>query len=53
VKAALALMGRVGPTLRLPLTELSAANRKALKATLAEHGLITRDSVREVGERSA
>jgi len=44
VKAALAMMGRIGPTLRLPLTELSAANRKALKALLAEHGLIARDA---------
>jgi len=49
VKAALAMMGRIGPTLRLPLTELSAANHKALKATLAEHGLVARD----VSERRA
>jgi 4-hydroxy-tetrahydrodipicolinate synthase len=44
VKAALSLMGRIGPTLRLPLTEISAANRKALTAVLAEHGLIARDA---------
>jgi 4-hydroxy-tetrahydrodipicolinate synthase len=49
VKAALAVMGRIGPTLRLPLTELSAVHRKALKAVLTDQGLIAR----EVGERRA
>jgi 4-hydroxy-tetrahydrodipicolinate synthase len=43
VKAALAMMGRIGPTLRLPLSELSAAHAGALKATLAEHGLLARE----------
>jgi len=44
VKAALAMMGRIGPTLRLPLSEISAANRKVLKAALADHGLLPRDA---------
>lgn len=53
VKAALAMMGRIGPTLRLPLTELSAAHRKTLKAVLADHGLIARDAGRDVKEGRA
>jgi 4-hydroxy-tetrahydrodipicolinate synthase len=53
VKAALAMMGRIGPTLRLPLTEISAANRKALKAVLAEHGLIAHDAARDAKEGRA
>jgi len=40
VKAALAMMGRVGPTLRLPLTDLAEAHRATLKATLADYGLL-------------
>jgi 4-hydroxy-tetrahydrodipicolinate synthase len=40
VKSALALMGRIGPTLRLPLTDLAEAHRKPLKATLSAYGLL-------------
>ena len=40
VKAALALMGHCRPSLRLPLTPLSAENRPALKNALKEFGLI-------------
>jgi len=40
VKAALAMMGHCRPSLRLPLTPLSAENRPALKKALKEYGLI-------------
>ena len=39
VKWALAAMGLIGPTLRLPLTELSDGHRPALAAALAEAGI--------------
>ena len=40
VKAALAMMGRIGPTYRLPLCEPSAAVQEALSRTLREYNLI-------------
>lgn len=40
VKAALAMMGRIGPTCRLPLCEPTAATREALSRTLREYNLI-------------
>jgi 4-hydroxy-tetrahydrodipicolinate synthase len=40
VKAALHLMGRIGPELRLPLTPMSAANLERLRAALAALGLL-------------
>jgi len=40
VKAALAMMGRIGPTLRLPLTDLAESQRAPLKAALSAYGLL-------------
>jgi 4-hydroxy-tetrahydrodipicolinate synthase len=40
VKAALAMMGRIGPTLRLPLTDLGEAHKKPLEAALSAYGLL-------------
>lgn len=40
VKAALAMMGRIGPTYRLPLCEPSAQTRETLSRTLREYNLI-------------
>jgi 4-hydroxy-tetrahydrodipicolinate synthase len=40
VKAALAMMGLIGTELRLPLVELSSANKETLKSALKEFGLI-------------
>ena len=40
VKAALALLGRCGPEIRLPLTPLSQAPREALQGVLKELGLL-------------
>ncbi len=40
VKTALALMGRVGPELRLPLCPLQETNAKKLAATLRDYGLL-------------
>jgi len=40
VKAALGLMGRIGPTLRLPLTDLAEAHLDTLTAALADYGLL-------------
>jgi 4-hydroxy-tetrahydrodipicolinate synthase len=40
VKAALALMGVIGPEIRLPLTPLSEANRERLQVALKELGLL-------------
>ena len=40
VKWALSRLGRCGGTLRLPLTELDAANRPAVEAALREAGLL-------------
>lgn len=40
VKTALALMGRVGPELRLPLCPLQEANAKKLATTLRDYGLL-------------
>lgn len=39
-KAALALMGRIGPELRPPLYAMSAQARDKLRAVLVEHGLV-------------
>jgi 4-hydroxy-tetrahydrodipicolinate synthase len=40
VKAALALMGVIGPEIRLPLTALGEANRERLQVVLKELGLL-------------
>jgi 4-hydroxy-tetrahydrodipicolinate synthase len=40
VKAALALMGVIGPEIRLPLTPLGEANRERLQVVLKELGLL-------------
>ena len=40
VKAALALLGRCGPEIRLPLTPLAQASREALQAVLKDQGLL-------------
>ncbi|MDH5831729.1 4-hydroxy-tetrahydrodipicolinate synthase [Luteimonas sp. M1R5S18] len=40
VKWAMARLGLCGPTLRLPMTELDAANRPAVEAALREAGLL-------------
>jgi hypothetical protein len=39
-------MGLIGPTLRLPLTELSAEHRPALAAALAAAGVVIPDGGR-------
>lgn len=40
VKWALARMGKAGPTLRLPMTELAAANQPVVEAALREAGIL-------------
>jgi len=40
VKAALQLIGAIGPEIRLPLTPLTAANRERLQVVLKELGLV-------------
>jgi len=40
VKTALSLMGKMEPTLRLPMTPLSAKHLEILKTTLKRHGLV-------------
>jgi Dihydrodipicolinate synthase/N-acetylneuraminate lyase len=40
VKWALARLGRIGGTLRLPLTELEPANQAKVEAALRETGLL-------------
>lgn len=40
VKTALALIGRCGPELRLPLTPMGESNRKRLNAAMVDYGLI-------------
>jgi 4-hydroxy-tetrahydrodipicolinate synthase len=40
VKAALEMMGRIGPEIRLPLTPLTDSNRVALRQTLTDLGLV-------------
>jgi 4-hydroxy-tetrahydrodipicolinate synthase len=40
VKAALALMGRIGDEIRLPLTPITAANRERLQAALKDLGML-------------
>ncbi len=40
VKTALAMMGLIGPDLRLPLAPLSAGNRDALRRALRDYGLL-------------
>ena len=40
VKAALALLGRYGPDMRLPLTPMSDAKRPLLESAMKELGLI-------------
>lgn len=40
VKAAVAMQGRIGPEIRLPMTELTAENRQHVKRVMAEAGLL-------------
>jgi 4-hydroxy-tetrahydrodipicolinate synthase len=40
VKAAMALLGKCGPELRMPLTPITEPNRRRLEAVLREHGLL-------------
>ncbi|MDH5526115.1 MAG: 4-hydroxy-tetrahydrodipicolinate synthase [Nitrospirota bacterium] len=40
VKTALAMMGRIGEQLRLPLCPIGEANREVLRETLADYGLL-------------
>lgn len=40
VKAAMAMLGKCGPELRMPLTPITEPNRKRLEAVLREHGLL-------------
>jgi 4-hydroxy-tetrahydrodipicolinate synthase len=40
LKAALHLMGLIGPEIRLPLTPLTEANRERLQVVLKELGLV-------------
>jgi 4-hydroxy-tetrahydrodipicolinate synthase len=40
VKAALAMMGRIEEEYRLPLCEIGEANRRTLRATLEDLGLV-------------
>ena len=40
VKAALAMMGKIGPEIRLPLTPLPADKARMLRAVLKRHGLV-------------
>jgi len=40
VKTAMAMLGRCGPELRLPLVPMGAAHEKELAAVLARHGLL-------------
>ncbi len=42
VKAAMALMGKIEPVLRLPLAETTAANREKMRETLAALGFVAR-----------
>jgi 4-hydroxy-tetrahydrodipicolinate synthase len=44
VKAALAMMGRIGPEIRTPLAELDATHRPALQRALAELDLLEASS---------
>jgi 4-hydroxy-tetrahydrodipicolinate synthase len=41
IKAAMAMLGKCGPELRMPLTPITEPNRKRLEAVLREHGLLT------------
>ena len=41
VKAAMAMLGKCGPELRMPLTPITEPNRKRLEAVLREHGLLS------------
>jgi len=41
VKESLALMGRIGPEVRLPLVSLAPENRARLEAVLREYELIS------------
>ena len=40
VKAAMALLGRIGPELRLPLTPLSEENQRVLRSVLSDLGVL-------------
>ena len=41
VKAAMAMLGKMGPELRMPLTTITEPNRQRLEAALREHGLLS------------
>jgi 4-hydroxy-tetrahydrodipicolinate synthase len=40
-KAALAMMGMIGPEIRLPLTEPSAENKNKIRGVLKDLGLLS------------
>jgi 4-hydroxy-tetrahydrodipicolinate synthase len=40
VKAALAMMGKIAPEIRLPLVAMAGPARERLRAVLSEHGLV-------------
>jgi 4-hydroxy-tetrahydrodipicolinate synthase len=40
VKAAVAMLGKCGPEIRMPLTPITEPNRKRLEVVLREHGLL-------------
>jgi len=40
VKAAMAMLGKCGPEIRMPLTPMTEPNRKRLEVVLREHGLL-------------
>jgi 4-hydroxy-tetrahydrodipicolinate synthase len=40
VKAAMAMIGKCGPEIRMPLTPITEPNRKRLEVVLREHGLL-------------
>jgi 4-hydroxy-tetrahydrodipicolinate synthase len=50
VKAAMALQGRIGPELRLPLTPLPDAGKKQLEAVLADLGVLGKLSFHPPGK---
>ena len=41
IKAAMAMLGKCGPEIRMPLTPITEPNRKRLEAVLRQHGLLT------------
>jgi len=41
IKAAMAMLGKCGPEIRMPLTPITEPNRKRLEDVLRQHGLLT------------